>query len=201
MPTNLRFLALCVSVVSLLTGCGRSKDRPAVADSTRVETGVSADTSTNSQSLNKGSACPGTGLWAICSVEKRLTQAGFVLRKDSAAAVSRAGFSVAPTSYALGRSKLEVFLYPDAESLERDWRELDTLNASPRGKHTVWQVQPSLVRSANLAALYFTDNPAQAERLGLAITAGRPQSAAPKSTKPVDLRAVQIRSAKPRSAR
>jgi hypothetical protein len=201
MPTKLRLLAASVSVISLLTGCGRSKDRPVLADSTSITTtGVSADTSANSQSPNKA-MCPGTGLWAICSVEKRLTQAGFVLRKDSSATASRAGFSVAPTIYLLGRGKLEVFLYPDAKSLERDWRELDTLNASPQGKPIVWQMRPSLVRSANLAALYFTDSPVQVERLGLAVTAGPPQPAAPQSNKAVDLEAVRVRSTKPRPSR
>jgi hypothetical protein len=34
---------------------------------------------------------------------------------------------------------------------------------------------PTFVRSANLAAVFLTDNPTQAERFTLALTAGAPQ--------------------------
>jgi hypothetical protein len=108
-------------------------------------------------------------------VEKRLEQSAFVVKKISERGDRRPGFSVAPTTYALGHATLEVFLYPDAKALERDWSKLDTLTGSPRGKPATWRTVPTVVRSANLVAVYLTDSPVQAERLTLALTAGAPQ--------------------------
>ncbi|MDQ6872008.1 MAG: hypothetical protein M3037_08335 [Gemmatimonadota bacterium] len=87
----------------------------------------------------------------------------------------RAGFSVAPAAYTLGHARLEVFVYPDEAALARDLTALDTLTASPRGKPSAWDGIPTFIRSANLAAVFLTDSPVQAERLTLAITAGAPQ--------------------------
>jgi hypothetical protein len=85
------------------------------------------------------------------------------------------GFSVAPTAYVLGHSRLEVFVYPDEAALARDIAGIDTLTASPRGRPSAWEATPTFVRSANLVAVFLTDSPVQAERLTLAITAGAPQ--------------------------
>jgi hypothetical protein len=75
----------------------------------------------------------------------------------------------------VGRARLEVFIYPDAAALAKDMAGMDTLTASPRGTPGSWEAPPTLVRSANLAAVFLTDSPVQAERLTLAITAGAPQ--------------------------
>jgi hypothetical protein len=120
--------------------------------------------------------CPRTGQWALCSVERRLVQSGFVIRRVEGAPPRRAGFSVLPAVYTLGRSRLEVFLYPSEAALAADVAKIDTLSAAPRGAKNPWPFfSPTFVRSANLAAVFLTDNPTQAERLTLAITAGAPQ--------------------------
>ncbi len=121
--------------------------------------------------------CPRTGLWAQCSVEKRLSQSGFVVRALPDSARRRSGFSVVPLAYLLGRSRLDVFIYPSADAASRDAAGLDTTLAGPRGARNQWGfgVQPTFVRSANLLAVYLTDNPTQSERLALALTAGAPQ--------------------------
>ena len=82
-----------------------------------------------------------------------------------------------PLSYMLGRSRLEVFLYPTAAAVAREASGLDTLLAGPRGAPSQWGVgmQPTFVRTANLIAVFLTDNPTQSERLSLALTAGPPQ--------------------------
>ncbi len=81
-----------------------------------------------------------------------------------------------PTRYTLGRSQLEVFIYPDEASLSRDVAKLDTVAVAPRGSVGHWgDATPTFVRSGNLAAVFLTDNGTQAERLTLAITAGAPQ--------------------------
>jgi hypothetical protein len=87
----------------------------------------------------------------------------------------RPGFTVAPTAYTLGHSRLEVFVYPDEAALARDVAGIDTLTASPRGRPSEWDAPVIFVRSANVVAVFVTDSPVQAERLTLAITAGPPQ--------------------------
>ena len=103
-------------------------------------------------------------------------QSGFVLRRVSGVPPRRAGFSVLPTAYTLGRSRLEVFIYPSESTLAADLAKIDTLTAAPRGVKNPWPFfSPTFVRSANLVAVFLTDNPTQAERLTLALTAGAPQ--------------------------
>ena len=122
------------------------------------------------------SPCPRTGRWALCSLEKRLEQSGFVVKRVRGGSSRRAGFSVAPTVYSLGGARLEVFVYPDEAALAKDIASIDTLTASPRGEPNSWETTPTLVRSGNLAAVFLTDSPVRAERLMLAVTAGAPQS-------------------------
>jgi len=120
-------------------------------------------------------SCPRTGKWALCSIEKRLEQSGFVVHPVEGAAPRRAGFSVTPAAYTLGKSRLEVFLYPDKTAAARDVEKLDTLRVAPRGTTVNWPVAPTFVRSANVVAVFFTESQQQGERLGLALTAGPPQ--------------------------
>jgi hypothetical protein len=87
----------------------------------------------------------------------------------------RAGFSVRPAVYTLGRSRVEVFIYPTQELLAADIAKIDTVFAAPRGSPNPWESVPTFVRSANMAAVFLTDNGTQAERLTLALTAGAPQ--------------------------
>ena len=130
-----------------------------------------ASTSSSTTSVS----CPRTGKWALCSVEKRLKQSGFVIKPVGGRAPRRAGFSVTPAVYALGRSRLEVFIYSDSSVLARDVAALDTLTAAPRGLASPWPMPPTFVRSANLLAVLLTDSQEQAERFNLALTAGAPQ--------------------------
>jgi hypothetical protein len=68
-----------------------------------------------------------------------------------------------------------VFLYPTEAAANADVANLDTLIAAPRGARNPWEMMPTFVRSVNLIAVYLTENPTQAERLTLALTAGAPQ--------------------------
>lgn len=89
----------------------------------------------------------------------------------------RSGFSVMPAAYILGRSRLDVFVYPNAAAVANETSKLDTTLAGPPGARNQWGVgvQPTFVRTANLIAVFLTDNPTQSERLSLALTAGPPQ--------------------------
>jgi hypothetical protein len=167
-------LLLC----GVVTACGRDSSRPLDSSAARdvlVQTSTASGTVAAISDQKGSSPCPRTGKWALCSVEKRLQQAGFVVRPADGVAPRRAGFSVAPSAYTLGHARLEVFVYPDESALGRDIAGIDTLTASPRGRASVWETAPTFVRSANLAAVFLTDSPVQAERLTLAITAGAPQ--------------------------
>jgi hypothetical protein len=143
------------------------------------------DTDTSQTTGEKKAKCQPTGLWALCSVEKRLTQSGFVLIKNDSAPPKRAGFSVAPVAYTLGHSRLEVFLYPSAAAAARDVAALDTVRIAPRGGANNWEGSPTFVRAGNLLAVFMTDNPQSAERVSLALTAGAPQPPTVPKLKPM----------------
>ena len=165
---------LIVASVTLALACGRSKDAQTADTSTAVATTVSTETDSTQPRTD---ACPRTGLWAQCSVEKRLSQAGFVVRRVPDSVKRRSGFSVMPIAYILGRARLDVFIYPTAQAVAGEASKLDTALAGPRGARNQWGVgvQPTFVRTANLIAVFLTDNPTQGERLSLALTAGPPQ--------------------------
>lgn len=138
-------------------------DAPAIASESPVRAVASA------------APCPRTGRWAICSFEKRLEQAGFVARKPQGVAPRRSGLNVQPQAYTLGRAYLEVFIYPDEATMNRDLVGLDTTVVAPRGGKNDWGMPPRFIRSGNLIAVFLTSNEQQAERLTLAVTAGPPQ--------------------------
>lgn len=165
-------------VAATVTACGRGSADARGANPPPGSKGVSVSQPTLVGAAASSSAktgCPRTGQWATCSIEKRLIQSGFVLVPVKERPVKHAGFSVLPSAYQLGKSRLEVFLYPDAASAAHDVAGLDTLTGSPRGSRGTWGASPTFVRSANLIAILLTSSPAQAERLSLALTAGAPQ--------------------------
>ncbi len=174
-----KLLDVLLLASAALSACSRSSPEGAQSASSTPtsSSGVNASSQASAPSdAPTSSACPRTGEWALCSVEKRLEQAGFVLRRVSGDAPRRAGFSVTPAAYTLGRSRLEVFIYPSESALSADVAKIDTVLAAPRGSKNPWPFfTPTFVRSANLAAVFLTDNTAQAERLTLALTAGAPQ--------------------------
>ena len=98
-----------------------------------------------------------------------------MVQRAAGVAQRRAGFSVPPTIYNLGKARLEVFLYPSQSAANADVKKIDTASAAPKGDTGNWPMAPTFVRSANLVAVFLTANPTQAERLTLAITAGAPQ--------------------------
>lgn len=167
-----RSTVACLCLV--FAACDRAEQPESGAASASRYYGA-GDTPAASAVSQPGSPCPRTGRWAGCSLEKRLEQAGFVLRKPEGGQPRRSGFSVQPTVYMLGPARLEVFIYPDEAALGRDVAKLDTTLAALRGQTNDWDVPPRFVRSGNLVAVFLTRNEQQAERLTLAITAGAPR--------------------------
>ena len=169
---------LLLALAPLVTCSGSASDGAGSASSTATTSSrvTASRPEVGTTSAPTSSACPRTGKWALCSVEQRLAQSGFVVRRVHGDAPRRAGFSVAPAVYTLGKSRLEVFIYPSESALSEDIARIDTLSAAPRGAKNPWPLfTPTFVRSANLAAVFLTDSGIQAERLTLALTAGAPQ--------------------------
>jgi len=174
--TRLTSLLLLASAVP--AACSRSSSGSgdsAVSGTAALNVVSTSAAGSESDSAPKTSGCPRTGLWAPCSVEQRLMQSGFVVRRVDGEAPRRPGFSVRPTVYTLGRTRLEVFIYQNESAVSADVAKIDTVFAAPRGTKNTWGLIPTFVRSANLAAVFLTDNATQAERFTLAITAGAPQ--------------------------
>ena len=162
-----------------LAACTRSSSesaRTASSTATTANGAVAARPVVPATATPSSGGCPRTGKWALCNVENRLVQSGFVVRHVNGEPPRRAGFSVTPAVYMLGRSRLEVFIYPSESALAADVAKMDTISAAPRGAKNPWPFfSPTFVRSANLVAVFLTDNATQAERLTLALTAGAPQ--------------------------
>jgi len=174
----IKFLGLVAAASAASFGCTPSaSDSGVSASSTATATGVTSSTTiaAGNAPTARSSPCPRTGLWALCSAEKRLRDAGFVVRRVTDEAPRRAGFSVTPAVYTLAGKRLEVFIYPNESALSADIKNIDTVSASPRGAPNPWPMPPTFLRSGNLAAVFLTDNATQAERLTLALTAGAPQ--------------------------
>ena len=172
---SMRIAALLLIVP--LASCGG--DKTSASDSATVATKPAPVAMPNVTPQPGGSRCEHTGLWAPCSLERRLKQSGFVVKKLDESP-ERAGFAVKPVVYSLGSSRLEVFIYDDEKSLQRDMQAIDTVTAAPRGATPAWPSTPVLIRSANLAAVLLTQNQRQSERVALAITAGAPQPGSPR---------------------
>jgi hypothetical protein len=173
----MKMLFIGPALLLALSAC--KGDAKSTVDSTPVSAPerVASATDTTAQ---KGLPCPHTGLWAQCSVERRLKQSGFVVTRIDSVFSKRAGFSVKPIVYSLGRSRLEVFLYENEKALAADVAKLDTVRVVPIGSPPDSAVVPTFIRSANLIGILTSQNARQAERVILAITAGAPQPGSPR---------------------
>ena len=161
-----------IAALAIGVACGPSAHSSGNADSTAV-----AARRIPPQAPGSAKApCPATGLWAECSVEKRLKSAGQVAKKVTGDTPARAGFSVKPAVYTLGRdSRLELFIYPSEAALAKEIAKMDTIRVAPVGGVASWPQAPTLIRSGNLAAVLLTRDAREADRLLLALTAGAPQ--------------------------
>ena len=170
--------ALLIGALGLLSGACQKSDETEATASVQAAPPAVPNIPINRNARN---ACPHTGLWAICHVERRLRQSGFVAKRLDEETPKRPGFSVKPIAYSLGRSRVEIFLYETAADLANDMTALDTVLVVPRGSTaTPWESTPTLVRSGNLAAVLLASSPQQAERFMNAITAGAPQPGSPR---------------------
>jgi hypothetical protein len=118
--------------------------------------------------------CKSEGDWQSCSIEKRLTDAGFVPIKKGPAPTGV--FPVVGTTYALGEAQLHIYLFKSGTEREKAIANIDTSTVSRRGSASPWPLTPTLITSNNLVAVLVSDNGRQIERVQLAITAGLPRA-------------------------
>jgi hypothetical protein len=121
-----------------------------------------------------GAGCVSEGQWQACSVEKRLTDAGFVPVKKGAAPTGV--FDVEGVTYALGTAELNVYLFQTAREREAAIAEIDTTTVMRRSGQSPWSTQPALITSNNLVAVLLSDNGRLIERVQNALTAGLPSA-------------------------
>src|SRR2546422_1040327 len=101
----------------LLVACERERpNRAAPADTTAPIAAVPA--------TRVPPACPATGAWSRCAVLERLDRAGLAPRMDSSK-TDEPPLSVPGILLHLGASELEIYLYPDMKSREREEAMLD----------------------------------------------------------------------------
>jgi hypothetical protein len=166
--------AVCAALVFAVVSCSSRRSAAVSADSTAAAVPVAVSSSTVS-AAPKGS-CPNTGLWAKCSIEKRLKRAGFILTPNAGKTPVRAGLGAPSFAYTLGTgSKLELFIYPDEKALGRDVAKLDTTTVAPRGASNAWGGAPLFIRSANLIAVLVSSDAREQDGVSLALVAGPPQ--------------------------
>ncbi|HEU4995027.1 MAG TPA: hypothetical protein VFT29_09405 [Gemmatimonadaceae bacterium] len=155
----------------LVVACGRErggKSRAAVGGSAQVVATPPA------QAVNTSQACPATGLWSECAVFQRLDRAGLAPRRDSAT-VSEPPLTPPGLLLRVGNSELELYIYPDAGTREREEARLDRAKYVDYAAPLSMQPLPTLIHSANLIAILHSRNDHQRERVADAITAGPPQ--------------------------
>lgn len=113
----------------------------------------------------------------------RLDHAGLAPRRDSASgAPTLPPLTKLGTRYLLGASELDVFLFPDASTREREESRLDRSKFIEASDEPTLRGEPTIIRNANLLAILHSRNDHQRERVSDALSAGPPQGHGGSST-------------------
>jgi hypothetical protein len=123
--------------------------------------------------------CPATGLWADCSVFERLDRAGLAPQRDSTA-VTEAPLTARGQLLRFNRGELEVYVFADAATREREEVRLDREKYAAPSASLGMRPLPTLITSSNLLAILHSRNEHLRERVADALTAGPPQPPASK---------------------
>jgi hypothetical protein len=119
--------------------------------------------------------CPRDGTWKTCALVDRLVSSG--LAPKALPDTTRVAFFAAPgVRYQIGRvAILTAFIFADSNAAKQAVSGIDTVTVRMPGDSTApWRSTPHLFRSANLVAVFESDNERQVERMMLALTAGAP---------------------------
>jgi hypothetical protein len=108
---------------------------------------------------------------------ERLDRAGLAPRLDSAAgAVRLESLTQRGDRVLLGAAQLELFIYADAAARERDEARLDKKSYIDPSAEPTLRGEATLIRNANLLAIFRSRNDHQRERVADALMAGPPQA-------------------------
>ena len=190
MPTSLGRTCAALGLAGILCGCsGPDAENAAPVESAtaapphgdpapaRPPLATPGDSLTPRPADTGGTTSPaagaGLGRWDVAALEKRLDLQGMAPRKRPAP-VRHPFLSVEGAAYQIGNAELQVFIYEDAEAVERDLSKLDTVTVAPRGQKVKWPDKPTLIRNNNLAAILLGQNALQIERVQRALMAGLP---------------------------
>lgn len=168
-------------LIAGLAACSRTQDESKVmADGGPGTTaGVVRDTP-SAIAVQGPPPCRPTGSWAECSVFERLDRAGLAPRRDSAPA-TEGPLTLRGQLLRVGSGELEVYLFTDAATREREQARLDREKYAEPSASLGMRPLPTLITSSNLLAILHSRNEHLRERVADALTAGPPQ---PPSSKP-----------------
>jgi hypothetical protein len=119
--------------------------------------------------------CPATGQWATCSIMYRLGRSGLAATIDSSAKPQESQLGGQSLMVTLGRSDLELHVFPDSLARVAAVAKLDrTQFVNATAEQTIRR-ERTLIESVNLVGLLTSISAAQRERVSDALTAGPPQ--------------------------
>src|SRR3954466_14765918 len=121
------------------------------------------------------SSCPGTGLWARCSVLKRLEQTALRVHREQIKPVEEKPLSIKGFEMPIARGDIRVFIYADSDSRRRDEARLDKKEFILPVQEPGFKRERTIVHSANLLVLMNVLNGLSRERIANGLMAGPPQ--------------------------
>lgn len=118
--------------------------------------------------------CPDTGLWARCSVLKRLERSGLTIHADSLKEIREPALSIAGQRLPIAGGEIEIFVYADSGSRSRDAAKLDPKAFIPPSRDQSTRRERTLVTNSNLLVLMNVVSEANRERIANGLMAGPP---------------------------
>ena len=164
---------LLVTSAFAVSACSKSEPPPQSASATATSASVAAGTGS--------STCPGTGLWAECSIVYRLERSGLVPKVDSSATAQEKELAGRPLIIKMGQgATLEVYIYPDSSARIADGKKLDRSKLIDGEAQQTIERERTLIESVNVIGLLTSLSSHQRERVSDALMAGAPQPDKPK---------------------
>lgn len=131
-------------------------------------------------STGSATDCPATGLWAQCSVLKRLSQAGLAVHADSMREIHDPPLSIGGQRLPIAGGEIEIFLYADSGSRMRDAAKLDPKAFISPSREPSMMRERTVVTNANLLVLMNVASETNRERIANNLMAGPPQPPNPR---------------------
>jgi hypothetical protein len=159
---------LSFALLVLLGGCGGADKDATASDTSQPIVAAAAPAPSDT-------SCPGTGLWARCSVLKGLERAGLNTHADSATQVVEKPLSVPAIEIPIARGHIRIFLYADSNSRRRDAAKLNRKQFILPVQEPGFARERTIIENANLLVLMDVARSLNRERIANAMMAGPPQ--------------------------